>query len=246
MITLWGPSSAGKTALLANLILRLPPEESGWQVFETEVSHDEVKAQIRKILRENEFPLATDKTQPRQISFIFKNEKTNAEHMLETTDRAGVDSEDMHQALLQSLTDADGIVLVLDWNRGHRETEVYEALLEMNLKRGAKKDDRPLAVCLSKVDQFIRDTDELRRLHEKRETFVQEKLSDDLLRRIRQYHSNVSYFPISSVGLRLRYGSIQKSVFYDERLLLRATTLGTPLNIVEPFIWIMENMRPPA
>jgi len=101
-------------------------------------------------------------------------------------------------------------------------------------------------VCLSKVDQFIRDTDELRRLEENPEDFVQQKLTDDLLRRIRQYHSNVKFFPISSVGLRLRYGSIQKSVFYDERLLLRATNLGAPMNIVEPFIWILEQMREPV
>ena len=68
----------------------------------------------------------------------------------------------------------------------------------------------------------------------------------ELLRRIKQFHSTVKFFPVSSVGLRLSYGSVQKSVFYDEKLVLRVTNVGTPVNIIEPFIWIFERLRESA
>jgi hypothetical protein len=36
---------------------------------------------------------------------------------------------------------------------------------------------------------------------------------------------------------------VQKSVFFDERLILRVTKRGKPINIVEPFIWIFEQLQ---
>lgn len=208
---------------------------------------------MAQILKRNEFPLATRSTDlgeaPKPISFVFRDSRTEAQFPMETTDRAGIESQRMDLGLLTSLVEAEGWVLLLDWNRGDRETEILEALMAIHIKRSesghaiGERDARPLAVCLSKVDQFIKSTSDLKRIQEKPEEFVQDRLSDELRRRIRQFHSNVKFFPVSAVGLRVRHGCIQKSVFYDERLLPRVTTQGTPLNIVEPFIWIFEQLR---
>jgi hypothetical protein len=250
MITLWGPSRSGKTALLAYLILKLPPAESGWEIFPTAESREEVRRRIKQILKENEFPLGTKEAEAERISCILRDTKTGTQFPLDTTDQAGILSERMDSALLQSLAECQGIVLLLDWNRGLRETEIIEALLEIHFKRSesgksaiGERDERPLAVCLSKVDQFIRNAEDLRRLQDDPDGFVEERLSIELRRRIQQFHNNVRFFPVSSVGLRLHHGCIQKSVFYDEKLLLRVTNQGTPMNIVEPFIWIFEQLR---
>jgi hypothetical protein len=248
MITLWGPSSAGKTALLSYLYLRSNAVERDWQVFPTDASIEQVLQQSRRILRENEFPLGTkkDSNEEREISYNFHNKSTGEVFLLETKDRAGIRAETMDTEILDSLNSSQGIVLFLDYGRGHRETEVIDALTQMYVRRSAKsveKDGRPLAVCLSKVDQLINRPEDLKRLFEKPEQFVRDHLSEELLRWIDQYHTQVKFFPVSSVGIRLSFGSIQKSVFFDERLMLRVTSRGTPINIVEPFIWIFEQVR---
>jgi hypothetical protein len=254
MITLWGPTSAGKTALLSYLHLRSQATDSGWHIYPTgESTLKEIVRQTDQILKGNEFPLGTQSTTEQMISYDFKDRATGALFRMETTDRAGILSVVMDDVLLNALVESEGIVLLLDSNREHCETEVINALIHIYVRYIEKgkggvgePDARPFAVCLSKVDQFIRTAEDLKRLQDKPEEFVQDHLSPELLRQIQQYHSTVKYFPVSSVGLRLSYGCIQKSVFYDEKLVLRVTSQGTPLNIIEPFVWIFEKLRASA
>jgi hypothetical protein len=250
MIALWGPSSSGKTALLSYLYLRATATNAGWHVFPTRESLPEVIKQSNQILRGNQFPLGTRVTDEHQISYDFKDLETDEVFRLETKDRAGIRSERMDESgdaeFLESLAASDGIVLILDYGRGHREAEVIDTLAQVYVRRqsaAGEKDPRPLAVCISKVDQLILRPEDLRRLQDNGEKFVQDHLSPELLGRINQFHSTVKYFPMSAVGLRVCYGSVQKSVFYDERLVLRATTRGTPMNIIEPFVWIFKEVR---
>jgi hypothetical protein len=251
MITLWGPSSSGKTALLSYLYLSSKKVETDWQIFPTPSSLSEIIRQSRQILRQNEFPLGTAVGVNQDISYDFRNPRTGQTAQMETRDRAGVLSETMDKELLDSLVSADGIVLFLDYARGYRETEVIEALTQMNVAFSAEKkirfqqDPRPLAVCLSKVDKLLKLPEDLKRLQTDvagQEQFVRDHLSSDLLAWIDQFHSTVRFFPVSSVGLRLSFGCLQKSVFFDERMALRVTPRGTPINIVEPFIWIFETL----
>ncbi len=252
MIILWGPTSAGKTALLANLFLRSASVESDWEIYPTPKSMPEIMKYSQRIEFENEFPMGTDVVEgaERDLSYSFLNKKTGSVFLFETKDRAGKRFQgEMNPEILESLKTAEGIVLFLDYDRGrHRETEVINALAQMFVSRtegktGIEKDNRPLAVCLSKVDQFVDNPEEYKRLEREPEEFVRGLLGTDLLRRLDQFHSRVKFFPVSSVGIRLSYGSVQKSVFFDERLILRVTKRGQPINIVEPFIWIFEQLQ---
>ena len=163
------------------------------------------------------------------------------------------DARDQHRRVFQTelagLAESQGIVIFLDYNRGNRETEVIDTLGQIYVTfseaRGtvAQKDPRPLAVCLSKSDQLIRRPEDLKRLQDQPEQFVRDHLSPDLLEKIHKFREKVKFFPVSSVGLRVSYGAVQKSVFYDEKLVLRVTNRGTPMNIVEPFVWILEQLR---
>ena len=253
MITLWGPTAAGKTALLSFLYLRSVASDSGWHIFQTKESEDEVRRQIDRIERNNEFPLPTLPSAEKdaaRISYDFKDLKSGMVVRLETIDRAGqklVDKVD--EETLKMLAESEGLVFLVDYDRGLREMEVIDALGRIYVMfseapgKRAQQDPRPLAVCLSKADQLIRRPEDLRRLQDDPEQFVRDHLSPELLQRISMFRSVVKFFPVSSVGLRVSYGSVQKSVFYDERLVLRVTKRGTPMNIVEPFVWIFEKLR---
>jgi hypothetical protein len=254
MITLWGPSSAGKTALLSYLFLRANAVERDWKIFPTEGSLEQILQQSQRIMRENEFPEPTKNIKDivQELSYKFLNKATGEIYVLETRDRAGRSfvqegiAARMDPEALDGLNAAEGIVLFLDYGRGQRETEVIDALNQMYVRRSAgrvEQDGRPLAVCLSKVDQLVKQPEDYKRLLEEPEQFVRARLSKELLRWIDQFHSVVKFFPVSSVGLQLSFGTLQKSVFFDERLMLRVTARGTPINIVEPFIWIFEKLR---
>ncbi len=248
-ITLWGPSSSGKTALLSLLYLRSNAIDSGWQIFPTAESLPEIIQQSNQISKDNQFPLGTKETDERDISYDFKSVATQEVFRLQTKDRAGVRAERMDGDLLASLVKADGIVLMIDHARGHRETEVINALSSIYVERTktnksvAARDPRPLAVCLSKVDRLIETPADLRRIEETPEDFVRGYISKELQRWIEQYHSAARYFPVSAAGVRLSYGIVEKSVFLDERLATRVTSQGTPINIVEPFTWLFNRLQ---
>src|SRR5271166_2932155 len=128
MITLWGPTSSGKTALLSYLYLRSTATDTGWDVFPTKDSLRAVIEQSNQILKGNQFPLGTDKDAELQISYEFKDRETNEVFRLETKDRAGIRSVGLNDPanaeFLGSLADSDGVVLILDHGREHREAEV--------------------------------------------------------------------------------------------------------------------------
>jgi hypothetical protein len=255
MIMFWGPTATGKTALLSYLFLRADSVERDWKIYPTAQSFDQIVQQSKQILDDNLFPVGTkpnaDGTGGEQeISYSFYNETSKADYTLQTKDLAGVRSRGIDNKiddeLLDSLAQAEGIVLFLDHTRPGIKTEVTRALDQMFVRRSTKpgqKDDRPLAVCLSKVDQIVKQPRDYKALQDGPEQFVLTYLDPELVRAISKYHSRVKYFPVSSVGLRLSFGSLQKSVFYDERLMLRVTERGTPINIVEPFIWIFEQLQ---
>src|SRR5215469_18444454 len=132
MIVLWGPSSSGKTALLANLYLRSALIESDWEVFPTDTSMPEIIKYSQRMEYQNEFPMGTEMVEgaERDITYQFRNKKTGKQFTFETKDRAGARFQgEMDPGVLESLKSADGIVLFLDYNRGgHRETEAINAL----------------------------------------------------------------------------------------------------------------------
>lgn len=248
-ITLWGPSSSGKTALLSLLYLRSQATETGWNIYPTRESLPEIQSQSSLISKRNEFPAGTRTTDERELSYDFRARGSSEVFRLQTKDRAGSRSETLDADILTSLVAADGVVLLLDYGRGHRETEVINALSAMYVERVSRggrtteSDPRPMAVCLSKVDNLVSSPADLKRIEEAPEEFVREHVSEELQRWIGMYQSRARYFPVSSVGVRSSYGLVRKSVFFDERLATRVTSLGTPINLVEPFVWLFTELR---
>src|SRR5262249_1710328 len=107
-------------------------------------------------------------------------------------------------------------------------------------------DDRPVAVCLSKADLLIRTVDDLHWARTEPDEFVRRYEHMDLkelLHKFRgNYPDNYRFFPISAAGFRVEYGVVESVVFYDENLHPRLAPGGTPLNVMSPFSWLLDQV----
>ena len=243
ILALWGPSAAGKTALLAQLFDR--PHQD-WDIFPTKESLSFIERMQPIVQANNLFPPATTGDHER-IVYLLRHKKSGATATLHVEDRAGREYEAMNEESQCRLSSADGLVLLFDPIRDRQKlaNEIRITLQRLHVisQRGTEKDPRPIAVCLSKADLAIRDSDDLRRVHEDPEGFVRERMASGLADWIGRYCSNFRLFPISAAGVRVRRGVVEPVVFYDELLRFRISRGGTPVNLVEPFLWVFHEVE---
>jgi Double-GTPase 2 len=246
-LALWGPSSAGKTALLAQLFL-LPVAGKGWEVFPTEASLPFIEQMQVRLQTENRFPAATVVSpEPLKLLYHFVNRRAGTRAALEVEDRAGKESEEMSEEWQRLLNAADGLVLLFDpvRDRVKLRDEVLRTLLRLQVsgRREVEKDSRPIAVCLSKADLLIRSPEDAMVARREPETFVRERMVPELPGWIDRYCANYRLFPVSAAGIRVRRGVVEPVVFYDEALQLRIGQGGEPFNLLEPFLWIFSQLE---
>ena len=245
-VALWGPSSSGKTAFLAQLYSQRSEQ---WEIFPTE----EVLRfldYIRPYREINCFPPATVAGTVDRVAYTFQNKETKKEVALVVEDRPGGELVKLTEDGKKRLNQALGLILLFDPEDDPRalEYKIEQTLTPLNVAggRGARKDERPYAICLSKSDLLIQTPDDLERARMKPREFVLEKMTPDILGWINKFCSNYELFPISSVGVRLRHGVIEPVVFYDEELKLRMGSGGEPINLVRPFAWLFDRIAAPA
>jgi len=243
-LALWGPSAAGKTALLAQLYDRA---HGDWTIYPTAESLPFIERMQPVLQANNLFPMATSLGNPERIVYLFRNHETGAAGTLHVEDRAGKDFEERNEETQERLRSAEGLVLLFDPARDPQKLagEVRATLqrLQVISERGSEKDSRPIAVCLSKADLMIRTPGDLRRVREEPDAFVRERMAPGLADWIERFCSNFRLFPVSAAGVRVRRGVVQPVVFYDERLQFRIGHGGEPINLIEPFLWIFEQLE---
>jgi len=246
-LALWGPSAAGKTALLAQLYIQSRRLPGDWEIFPTPKSKPFTDRLRPVILRDSLFPSATSVGSEEQIVYLFRHRTNGAEASLHVEDRAGKDSESLDDAGRERLAMADGLVLLFDPVRD--ETELQEQVLRtleglfIAGHRGGGKDPRPVAVCMSKADLLIRKPDDARSARLEPDAFVRERMVPGLGDWIELFCANYRLFPVSAAGIRVRRGLVEPAVFYDERLQLRISQGGAPVNLIEPFLWIFNQLE---
>jgi GTPase SAR1 family protein len=246
-LALWGPSAAGKTALLAQLYIQSRKLPGDWEIYPTQKSKPFIDRLRPIILRENLFPAATSVGSEEQIVYLFRHRTSGAEASLSVEDRAGKDSETLDDAGRERLAGVDGLVLLFDPVRDGAELQeqVLRTLegLFINGHKGGGKDRRPIAVCLSKADLLIHQPVDARSARLQPDAFVRERMVADLGGWIELFCANYRLFPISAAGVRMKRGVVEPVVFYDERLQLRIGQGGEPVNLIEPFLWIFEQLE---
>lgn len=246
-VVVWGPSASGKTAWLAQISLRALAVDTPWKVFITDETHGVIQREEERIEKGNVFPHATQDVGGTldTFSYKFKHRDTGAEFAVNAIDRPGIMYEQLPQEVRDKLCDADAMILMIDHGRNMYDSEVRKTLRQVHLDRklGTNPDPRPVAVCLSKADELIGDGLDYQRAIETPEAFVRPRLDDELLAWIDQHYSCCTFLPISSVGLRLSYGRIKRSVFLDEHFNLRVSREGLPINLLAPFVWVFSQLE---
>jgi len=256
-LALWGPSSAGKTVLLAQLYDQAVQQPSGWKIWSTEKAQAFVDTMRRRIRMENIFPVATAIGATEPLRFTFEKEAADGAPRirahLDLEDRAGVRYEELDEEALQALTGADGVILLFDPQRDGAalDFEVRRTLDRLQVLRqgavsGGGADPRPMAFCLSKADLLIKTPEDLARATAEPDAFVRERLlaerAPDLLPFLDLHCERYRFFPISAVGLRLSWGAVEPVVFYDESLTSRILPGGRSFNLLEPFTWVLGQL----
>ncbi|HEX6863287.1 MAG TPA: hypothetical protein VF414_10755, partial [Thermoanaerobaculia bacterium] len=243
-LAMWGPSSAGKTALLAKLYLD-DDEQIDWDIFPTATSLQFIQDMRSHMRTSNSFPPATTAA-VEQIEYQFRHRETGSEASLRLEDRAGSESEKLSDAIRSQLAEAQGLVLVFDplAEGSALEGQVWRTLEHIHVAsgRGVRKDSRPIAVCVSKADLLIETIEDLRSAREDPDGFVRRHDRMGLVRALDRLCDNYRLFPVSAAGLRVRHGVIEPVVFYDEGLRPRLCPGGLPLNVRTPFAWLLDQV----
>jgi hypothetical protein len=251
-IALWGPSASGKTVFLAQLYLKQDTQDE-WEVKPSRES-EEVILQTDKFIKEsseriraNRFPLATDPGATSKVRYHFEHKQKRTQGKLFVEDRSGKEWENLVEQSKQELLNASGIVLLLDpdkdSNRLKGQIEATLRQLHNSSQRDTPKDDRPVAVCLSKTDQLIKTPEDLFRAQSEPRKFVLEKIKAEIQIWISIYCANFELFAISSVGVRLCHGTVQPLMFYDEEMEARICSNARPINLMSPFAWLFEQIE---
>lgn len=248
-LALWGPSSAGKTALLAQLYLGDQDGDQEWESSPAGASQEFFDHMRSRMRSENLFPKVT--VAPETIEYIFRHRRTRVEVLLRLEDQAGSESEQLTDPVRRRLAEADGLLLLFDPHAQGTtlHSQIWRTLEHLNPELSGERapiDDRPIAVCLSKADLLIRTVDDFQSARTDPDGFVRRYDRMDLaklLDRSRdQYKFKYKFFPVSAAGLRVEYGVVESVVFYDEALRPRLAPGGVPLHVMSPFTWLLDQV----
>jgi hypothetical protein len=243
-IALWGPPRVGKTALLVYLVDAAA--KTDWDVQPaTEESRVFVETMRRRLLN-NQFPEATAVGHRDEV--VYRLTRGARQALLKVEDLAGGKWLALDKDELAVLTGAQALILIVDPNKPPLQIEfqVQSMLDKLSLDRSHTIDMRPVAICVTKIDGRIESVADLDEAIHNPDAFVRRRMRDsirDVLRTTLQRRCpNHRFFPVSAVGVRVQSGVVRHAVMVDERLGLRPTSGGTPVNLTAPFDWIFDQL----
>jgi hypothetical protein len=249
---MWGPSSAGKTMFLVQLFLQARGR-SEWLVRPTsEAVTAEVERNARRMREHNMFPAPTALGDGADLSFSMINDRTGERADISIKDRAGEYSERLDSDNFGLFRAADAVLLMFDHTRETSRllTETQLTLMKLYTDRQSQpelanpaKDPRPVAVCLTKTDLLVRTPGDAQRARDTPDAFVRERLDRRVVDCVEEHCRNAQFFPVSSVGLRVRHGGVEPVLFLDEELSPRIGHFEEPINLIQPFEWLFREAR---
>jgi hypothetical protein len=247
-IRIWGAASSGKTAYLAQLFTKSDHGgDPDWSVSLPPGSDQTwFKRRLEDFQKENRFAEATNVDANDEIRYRLINARTGHRATIFIDDRPGVVSQTFDQETARRFAAADGLLLLIDpmRDRGTQNDEVKRAFMAMQQeRRDDHLDPRPLAVCVSKCDEYIHTVADFHRANKLPQVFLRDLIGRFITGEIARYFSNSRVFALSAAGLCIAHGAVSPSVFYDENFELRIKSDGRPMNLLEPLVWIIEEIR---
>ncbi len=249
-LRLWGATSTGKTVYLAQLYLNHREyrcgEDEAWSVRLPPGTDPKLYANhLEDFLSHNRFP---DRTAPGlrlPAEYHLVERHSGRSTVIAMEDRSGEDYQAFGPEVAEALAAADGLMLLLDplRDRAVQDEEVLRGLFALQQARGSiGSDPRPLAVCVSKCDDFVHDVSSYRRVSTDAEDLLRNRIGKPICEALRHHFDNYKVFAISAAGLRLRHGAVEPGVFYDESLSLRINFEAEPINLLEPLLWLLKQL----
>jgi hypothetical protein len=248
-LCVWGPAQAGKTAAMAQIYHDLKAGQGEWNVLPTRDGDDFIERMSIALIDRRTFPGATNIGHVGKVAYRLRHRDGRRQALIEMEDRAGVDYVKLEPEARQSLAGADGLVLLFDPDRprGALEMDVQRTLRQVHLERNGdgRRDERPVAVCVSKADLLIDSVQDLELARHEPERFVRERFvhAETLIDLLERFCARYRLFPTSAAGVRVRAGLVEPAVFLDEDLTPRLLPGGRTLNLLEPFVWLIEQLR---
>jgi 5S rRNA maturation endonuclease (ribonuclease M5) len=194
----------------------------------------------------NVFPPPTQVGSTWQLVCHLVHRRTGRQITLTMEDRAGADFEAVHEDVLKLLLEADGIILLLDPDRQddkvYKEvSDTFERMMTMP-GRVARKERRPVAVCVTKADILIEAPADFRLALEEPARFAERHVNRRLLGYMRNRFESFELFAASAAGVRMQHGAIEPVAFLDETLRPRINS-GEPFNLLAPIDWLIGQVQ---
>jgi 5S rRNA maturation endonuclease (ribonuclease M5) len=246
-LTLWGPSGSGKTVFLGQLYWQVNSAIDGdWDIFPGEHGLEYLQVMRDQMYSRNVFPPPTQVGSTWQLVCHLVHRRTGRQITLTLEDRAGADFEAVHEDVLKLLLEADGIILLLDPDRQddkvYKEvSDTFERMMTMP-GRVARKERRPVAVCVTKADILIEAPADFRLALEEPARFAERHVNRRLLGYMRNRFEAFELFAASAAGVRMQHGAIEPVAFLDETLRPRINS-GEPFNLLAPIDWLIGQVQ---
>lgn len=255
-LVVWGPTRSGKTMLLSQLVDMGDASLTDWRVRPAdEATRASGQEKRRLISGDNHFlpPTRQMKLGAATLTYEFYRPTTRERFRVQTDDLAGATFEDLDEEARRHVARADGLVLLFDGEDDTHElfqvlTNTLEKIHELVTGDEHTRDPRPVAICLSKADTLLRSPADLRRARspESAQAFVEDWIfanrAQRLVGKLEKHTANHRLFPVSAVGVQLHHGAVEPVVFYDESLVARVVPGATAVNLIEPFLWVYEEV----
>lgn len=253
-LVVWGPTRSGKTMLLSQLVDLGDASLTDWRVRPAdEATRASGEEKRRRISGDNHFLPPTREGKGVPLVYEFYRPSSGERFRLETDDQAGANFEDLGAEARASVAEADGLVLLFNGEDNTHElfqvlTNTLEKIHELVTDEDHALDPRPVAICLSKADTLLSSPADLRRARspEGASAFVEDWIlaqrAQRLMLKVEKHCANPRLFPVSAVGVQLHHGALEPVVFYDESLVPRVIPGATSINLIEPFLWVYEEV----
>lgn len=237
-IALWGLTGSGKTAVLAYLLHSSPL--TLWDVMRVNEAPWFATSEWRD---QNKFPGGTRVTEEGQdpSRAVYKLRRGERAAMLSVEDRAGQEWKSLKKQVKEALQKAHALIVLLD-PESPSEDQVRETLDTLCEDLGKEREERPVALCLTKADTLIETVDDLMLAERDPDRFVGAtgRVKDSLRTIVSRRCANARLFAISAVGAEARFGVVRPAVIIDETLQSRPAKNVRPINLMEPFDWIFS------
>ncbi len=232
--------------LVAQLYLQSVHFGGDWEILPTPGSNKFIDDMMGEILSANSFPKATPIGHIERVAYLFRNRLDGRTATLSIEDRPGLDYENLDNDMRQRLCAASALMLLFDPHRDRAalKREVTRTLQSIYTARGTEhdKDPRPYAVCLSKADTLLQSADDFEAARSRPREFVLERIEPEFVGWLERFVHRFQLFPVSSVGVKILGRELEPVVFFDEQLRLRLASDAVPLNLIEPFTWLLEQL----